>query len=155
MSCPMLCPKPHSAPSMVARTLLRPIVSGVSACMRAGKYYNDRMLFLKHETTRTCTCSKEAADECCVDMCRGTHAGWRAMEVVKGVLTARWSGRRGCAGSPPPDLPRRCALRLGGLCTNVPIHSLSASGGCGQSGTPFRRSLSSVIGQQLILCSQI
>ena len=32
MSCPVLCPNPHSAPSRDAFTVLRPIVKGVSAC---------------------------------------------------------------------------------------------------------------------------
>ncbi len=33
MSCPVLWPKPHSAPSSDAFAELRPMVSGVSACM--------------------------------------------------------------------------------------------------------------------------
>ena len=37
MSCPVLCPNPHSAPSRDAFTVLRPIVKGVSACSQKRK----------------------------------------------------------------------------------------------------------------------
>jgi hypothetical protein len=94
MSCPMLCPKPHSAPSMVARTLLRPIVSGVSACM--------------HKSLSGLDSGVLAA--IWLGACTQHRMVWHRACAPRGGLA-----RTACAGTPLQGLPRRCGLPLGGL----------------------------------------
>ena len=126
MSCPMLCPKPQSAPISVALMLLLPMVSGVRACAQPGpslqfpsSSIRARLVQHRHlegackqnlQTTQTCIGSHtELSAVACVMYEPMSMAATNCMSEHPPLNDL---GQTMCAGSLPPGQPKHSSLPL-------------------------------------------